>query len=535
MFRQLISFLAAISVTIVANHSIGMASTESVKEARDEDNSLMDAATGNANETLIDNSNIRLKELYAPYYFNNLINNYGENKHYSCGYVATAMLLSFWDTYWDDNVVEERYETHSTLPADNMTLDVESPGATREDAATYQGVSLSGYYANITKYKNDYLHYFLLDRGKTLFNIPSYPAPAKYGMARGDYVTLLEDYIYDYRGYNRDQVEIVEYSNSDPRLVKNKAIEYVQQGIPVKLSISGSPGGHAVIAYDYDSASDDLFCHFGWESDETHLTIESKFFDSYDHIAALIFKNDHSDSNNYVFKDGSRTISHCPCELMAPKSINDDFDFIDVEPTYSWTCYLNEKWFWYKGHFELRFLRSDNYKVFRRINAHMGYVAVLTPGDIKAISENLYYGSYIAEVAFYGDIGNEVLIGSYGRTCYMPQECKQENNVFLELSNPQKSGSTWAVAVKNKTCVTIQGQYNRKMCNFDDAKNWTSALHDIKIFELKPLSSTILYISENWFATSITVSTIYKSKRFITYGDNLKNGSLKSHTNRIAA
>ena len=39
------------------------------------------------------------KDKFASYYFLNLQNNFGYNTHGSCGYVAVAMLLSYYDTY----------------------------------------------------------------------------------------------------------------------------------------------------------------------------------------------------------------------------------------------------------------------------------------------------------------------------------------------------------------------------------------------------------------------------------------------------
>ena len=42
---------------------------------------------------------------FASYYFCDLKNYFGYNTHGSCGYVAVAMLLSYYDTYLNDNIV----------------------------------------------------------------------------------------------------------------------------------------------------------------------------------------------------------------------------------------------------------------------------------------------------------------------------------------------------------------------------------------------------------------------------------------------
>ena len=62
-------------------------------------------------------------------YFDNLTTNHGHNTIGSCGYVAIDMLLCYYDTYLNDNIVPEQYDvmavmreelqprrTHSFLP-----------------------------------------------------------------------------------------------------------------------------------------------------------------------------------------------------------------------------------------------------------------------------------------------------------------------------------------------------------------------------------------------------------------------------------
>ena len=499
------------------------------------DNSVnFNAAPSQRLEALNTNDNICLRDYYAPYYFNNLTHNYGSNEHNSCGYIATGMLLSFWDTYWDDNIVEERYETHTVLSSNHITLEVESPGATREDEATYINTSASEYHDNITTYKNDYLHYLLLDIGKNY----SLNSEGNY-LVNGETIKeLSQHYIYDYRGYARETVDVELFASRDSNSVKQKAIQYVKQGIPVALCVhpdSYGQIGHVVVAYDYYEPTDRLYCHFGWGTNQTHKTAEVKGYYVYDSVVAFVFKNEHSHSNNYEYHDGDRIITHCACETAAPNNIIDDFNYVDVAPVFEWDG-LKEKWFLSKGHYEVRFLRSNNYTVFRHINVNMSHIFMLGKEDVRAISRNLYHDvSYIVDVALYEDIGNTTLISSYGKTCYSPTRFLSASNIYLQLSLPRKSGSTWTVRVKNTTYVKIQGQYNRKMCNLNDAKTWSSSLVDLSDFTIEPLSYVDLTFSENWFATSIVVSTVFNGKRYITYADNLKSGSLKEYRNLINA
>ena len=106
--------------------------------------------------------------------------------------------------------------------------------------------------------------------------------------------------------------------------------------------------------------------------------------------------------------------------------------------------------------------------------------------------------------------------------------------LYPELTIVGKSGGTWSIRITNNTALQITVYYNSKMCNFNDAKNWTGLL-DVKQIELKPHESVVVNINENWFATSIAVSWhIYLVGRCVTYADGLNtNGSMNIYHNII--
>ena len=53
---------------------------------------------------------IFIESNYASYYFFNLRENFGNNIFGTCSYVSIGMLLSFYDTYWDDAIIPEEYD-----------------------------------------------------------------------------------------------------------------------------------------------------------------------------------------------------------------------------------------------------------------------------------------------------------------------------------------------------------------------------------------------------------------------------------------
>ena len=531
MLKNLSTFLLSFVVLFSANQNIG----EAVGRAPEVDSRQAAYVVepeikrlNGSNQT----RNVYLKQYFAPYYFNNLTQNYGQNAHGSCGYVATEMLLSFWDTYWDDGVINENYECHSTLPVNHTILDVESPGCIRESESLYNVSDVSVYDSNITAYKNDYLHFLLLDFGKELFHKPKYD----YGLDTPDFAPLFRKYIYDYQGYTSDQVDVLSFSGSST-YVRQKAIEYVKRGIPVKMGIGRtSGGGHSVVAYDYDNFNDKLYCHFGWGSSSIHKTIEEEHYTEYLDVVAYVFKNKHVHSDNYDYFNGNSVIHHCACETAIPAQIDGSFDYIDKAPEFKWNCLNHEKWFNGEEHYAVRLLRSSNYTVFRTINVGSNNSITLNADALTAIATNASSsGSFIIEVALYPTFSSSSPVDSYGRTCYLPSRYRSESNLFVKLSNPQKNGNKWTVTITNQTAIRISGQYNTKMCFFNDAKNWSSSLSDKASFTVNPFSSTNVDISVNWFADSIVASWVYGNSRYVTYADDLSSGSLKMYTNKIKA
>ena len=56
------------------------------------------------------NSSKHQTDKFATYYFSNLKDNYGYNTMGSCGYVATAMMLSYYDTYLNDDIISPVFD-----------------------------------------------------------------------------------------------------------------------------------------------------------------------------------------------------------------------------------------------------------------------------------------------------------------------------------------------------------------------------------------------------------------------------------------
>ncbi len=111
---------------------------------------------------------------------------------------------------------------------------------------------------------------------------------------------------------------------------------------------------------------------------------------------------------------------------------------------------------------------------------------------------------------------------------------------YLQIENKGKVDGKWKIKVSNPLDKSITVYYNSKMCNYDDAKNWTN-LNDIPSpITISANSYEYVYISPNWFATSIAISYIdnvgyiENGYRLISYADGLNtNGSMNVYNNRI--
>lgn len=52
---------------------------------------------------------------YASFYFDGLNKNFGNNTYGTCNYVAIGMILSFYDTYWDEGFIPEKYDVKTNF------------------------------------------------------------------------------------------------------------------------------------------------------------------------------------------------------------------------------------------------------------------------------------------------------------------------------------------------------------------------------------------------------------------------------------
>ncbi len=186
-------------------------------------------------------------------------------------------------------------------------------------------------------------------------------------------------------------------------------------------------GLHAVVAYDYDEQNDNIYCHFGWGSNTTHVTIESMGYDSYNNLFAFKFKNGHKHSDNFEYEKEGKRDSLCVCSTVVPTEITLSENYLDACPVFKWNSLINEKWFRdINLHHEISILKPDRSEAFTIDNVHANEILLL-PADwaavINAADPNYY---------FYVGLGSDS--DSYWDEYYCLKLFKEPNRYFYKAS-----------------------------------------------------------------------------------------------------
>ena len=304
-----------------------------------------------------DTTPIYLDNNYSSYYFKYLNNNFGNNLYGTCSYTSIGMLLSFYDSYWDDSFIPEQYDVTSEFQSnkqanadfDLMPFGIDSPGIDFETNDIVGGLSIDEYYNAIDQYSNDYFQLKLISLSETYFGSAKFDSSTEsLGMTYSEIVGFLNYYLYDFLGKTSDDVAI-DSSNGDN--ISSFTISKIKDGIPVilraKKSDSTTDSGHAFIAYDYDENSNEIYVHTGWkrESDNTaltHVSLNDLGYDDLWDATAIEPKNDYAYPQNYSSSSGE---TYCSSNYIFPRDIElIAGNYRDMQPQFEWKSLYSEKW-----------------------------------------------------------------------------------------------------------------------------------------------------------------------------------------------
>lgn len=272
-------------------------------------------------------------------YFANLTEHYPTNNSGNCGYTAAAMLLSYYDVYWNRYVIPDQF--NDLTPSFVLSEDDDvfsSPGVNdyyvpvwtkenpemrqpdpKKDSVEYIRLFEENkreayiiYLDYMLAYANDNLvsklYQIALNPAVNAYDFEKEPAPA---ITPAGLKTVLNNYFTIYNLGNLIQLKTVNFLDFDNGVrddyemrkeLRCAAIQRLQNGQPLiffgKLSsekygdgVDGGgnqngTGGHAVVAYGY--SDDYIIGHMGWKSKgEYTCAILDKEFERFDAFAYL--------------------------------------------------------------------------------------------------------------------------------------------------------------------------------------------------------------------------------------------------------
>lgn len=273
-------------------------------------------------------------DTYMEAYYRGLCYNMGMNYKGSCGYVALGMLLSYYDSFLNDNIIPENYDVASVGSGTDMVARENSPGVVCDtisyescqtfkkenplqlDAHEYYSLMLSKSTSLHAKFLM-LAHYYGLDD----FSDNDNPFGSNYSKR----ITVLQKYFSDI-GISESDYKITMCVDSTYK-VQKFIRENINKGNPVLASVSNSKSSHAVICYDYDNTG--IYCNMGWigSADYAHFPVSNRY-DTYNNAMVIEFNYDHSHSLNYqvVNNNTTKEYCYCNCNIISYKPINHEFN-----------------------------------------------------------------------------------------------------------------------------------------------------------------------------------------------------------------
>lgn len=217
------------------------------------------------------------------YYFENLNHYHGNNTEGTCAIVAIQILMGYYDTFYNDNVIPEMYDYVATNYKDNIASFTQSPGSGQDF--------------------HDKLIAFASEKGITNDGV---------GMNIGQEKDLTVNYLqsqnieFDYKWIEGNWADTT----------SNAAANHIREAINNNNPIFVGAAGHATIAYAYDSNY--VYVHSGWGDvrKTPWSTVSTDFWDFWGgpHTVEIQnIKSEHYHSDNYYSSLLNKYL--CPCGM----------------------------------------------------------------------------------------------------------------------------------------------------------------------------------------------------------------------------
>ena len=248
------------------------------------------------------------------------------NQKGSCGYISLIAVLSYYDAFFNDNIIPEVYERKKTDSTNIYQAKFTSPGVRRE---VFDSISDIQYMNHIrTTYTIDLQSRFMKEYADNFYqdfkinNYDFHTTDISFAFSIGNSeLESVVDIFYndeDFCDFNYFDFDANENDPNLQTLVENFIKSEIDAGNPVILHVADHTGEynekneeiinyHSIIAYDYDSNS--IYSHYGWSSADNHIDVYSYGYDEIYFAASLNFNINHTHGNNYLVNN----INYCGC------------------------------------------------------------------------------------------------------------------------------------------------------------------------------------------------------------------------------
>ncbi len=218
----------------------------------------------------------------VPYsfYFENLRENMGENVDGTCTFIASGMILSYYDSVYDDDIVPEQFDVSGTRRVSD------EPAANIDPFSSWSDITATEF--NQSPGVTEAFHVQTIDDMDT-----------GNSMGIGEVNTLISNYLDDADiSYTTHQWSILNLFTSRLQWVRNG----IDSGNPVYVHFTGTDTAldsrdlnHAVVGYEYDENG--IFVNFGWKGRYSHVNISN-----YSIQNVLYFELDDTESTIYNYE-----------------------------------------------------------------------------------------------------------------------------------------------------------------------------------------------------------------------------------------
>lgn len=214
------------------------------------------------------------------YYFHNLNHYHALNTDGTCAVVAAEIVLGYYDTFYNDNIVDEIYDISVSENKNYVSDFKQSPGTGKDGYITLD--------YEIDNEFHDLLFDIAVENGKN---------PNNQGMTMNQQKNMISTYLNDMD----IEHSISEYYSNTNISIKN----YIKNEIDNNRPVLCAGKTHAFVVYGYD---DEYVYHHSGFSDYSELATS---WDRIHYATQLIITEDHVHSNNYYSTSLNKYLCGC--------------------------------------------------------------------------------------------------------------------------------------------------------------------------------------------------------------------------------